>query len=52
MDERALSYLRTLVFAALLGIPVALAAVLFQSALHHATDLVWVDFTAEEIWPQ
>jgi H+/Cl- antiporter ClcA len=41
VDARALGYLRTLVFAALLGIPVAFAAVLFQTVLHDATHLVW-----------
>jgi len=41
VDARALRYLRTLVFAALLGIPVAFAAVLFQTVLHDATHLVW-----------
>ena len=46
------SYLRTLVFAALLGIPVALAAVLFQSALHHATDLVWEEIPDALDWSE
>lgn len=41
MDARALGYLRTLVLAALLGIPAAFAAVLFQTVLHDATHLVW-----------
>ena len=41
MDERAYAYLRTLVFAALLGIPVAFAGVLFQTALHDVIHLVW-----------
>ena len=41
MDARALGYLRTLVFAALLGVPVAFAAVLFQTVLHDATHVVW-----------
>ncbi len=41
MDGRALGYLRTLVFAALLGIPVAIAAVLFQTVLHDVTHVVW-----------
>ena len=35
------AYLRTLLLAALLGVPVAAAAVLFQTALHDLTDLVW-----------
>jgi H+/Cl- antiporter ClcA len=34
-------YLRTLVFAAALGIPVAFAAVLFQTAIHDLTHVVW-----------
>jgi H+/Cl- antiporter ClcA len=33
--------LRTLAFAALLGVPVAFAAVLFQTALHDLIHLVW-----------
>lgn len=41
MDERALAYLRTLVYAALLGVPVAFAAVLFQTLIHEVTNLVW-----------
>jgi H+/Cl- antiporter ClcA len=39
-DARA-AYLRTLVLAALIGVPIAFAAVLFQTALHDITDLVW-----------
>ncbi len=34
-------YLRTLVLAALLGVPVALAAGLFQTAIHDVTHVVW-----------
>lgn len=41
MDKQALGYLRTLVFAALLGFPVAFAAVLFQTAIHDVTRFVW-----------
>jgi H+/Cl- antiporter ClcA len=37
----ARSYVRTLVLAALLGAPVAFAAVLFQTAIHDVTHLVW-----------
>lgn len=48
MDERAVSYLRTLVYAALLGIPVALAAVLFQTAIHDVEHVVW-DVVPEEL---
>lgn len=41
MDRRASSYLRTLLVAALLGVPVAFAAVLFQTATHDVTHFVW-----------
>jgi H+/Cl- antiporter ClcA len=41
MEKQAVGYLRTLVFAALLGIPVAAAAVLFQTAIHDVTHVVW-----------
>jgi H+/Cl- antiporter ClcA len=41
VDEQARTYLRTLVLAALLGIPVAVAAVLFQTAIHDVIHLVW-----------
>jgi len=41
-DARA-AYLRTLLLAALLGVPVAFAAVLFQTALHDLTHFVWED---------
>jgi H+/Cl- antiporter ClcA len=41
VDERAVAYLRTLVFAALLGIPVAVAGVLFQTAIHDVIHFVW-----------
>ena len=41
MDAGARTYLRTLVYAALLGIPVALAGVLFQTALHDVIHFVW-----------
>lgn len=41
MDQRALTYLRTLVYAAILGVPVAFAAVLFQTAIHDVIHLVW-----------
>lgn len=39
MTQRA--YLRVLLFAALLGIPVSFAAALFQTALHELTNVVW-----------
>ena len=41
MDPQARTYLRTLVYAGLLGVPVALASVLFQTVLHDATHVVW-----------
>jgi H+/Cl- antiporter ClcA len=41
VDKRAWTYLRTLVLAALLGFPVAAAAVLFQTAIHDVIHFVW-----------
>ena len=52
MDERATRYLRTLVFAAVLGIPVAFAAVLFQTAIHELTHLVWEEVPEAFDWSQ
>jgi len=46
------AYLRSLVFAALLGIPVAFAAVLFQTALHDLIDLVWHDIPNSFDWDE
>lgn len=40
-NEQARAYVRTLVLAAALGLPVAFAAVLYETALHDVTDLVW-----------
>jgi H+/Cl- antiporter ClcA len=40
-DSEAVAYVRTLVLAALLGVPVAFAAVLFQTAIHDLIHLVW-----------
>ena len=40
-DAEARAYIRTLVLAGLLGAPVAFAAVLFQTAIHDLTRLVW-----------
>jgi hypothetical protein len=40
-DSEATAYVRTLVLAALLGVPVAFAAVLFQTAVHDLIHLVW-----------
>lgn len=48
MDERALAYLRTLVYAAILGILVAFAAVLFQTLIHDVEHVVW-DVVPEEL---
>jgi H+/Cl- antiporter ClcA len=47
-DPEAKAYVRTLVFAALLGVPVAFAAVLFQTAIHDVIHLVW-DVVPEEL---
>ena len=52
MDERAVGYLRTLVFAALLGVPVAFAAVLFQTAIHDVTQLVWEEIPDALDWAE
>jgi H+/Cl- antiporter ClcA len=41
VDRRAWTYLRTLALAALLGFPVAAAAVLFQTAIHDVIHFVW-----------
>lgn len=41
MNTQALAYLRTLALAALLGFPVAAAAVLFQTAIHDVIHFVW-----------
>jgi H+/Cl- antiporter ClcA len=35
------AYVRTLMFAGVLGVPVAFAAVLFQTAIHDVTHFVW-----------
>jgi H+/Cl- antiporter ClcA len=37
------AYLRTLMLAGALGVPVAAAAILFQTAVHDLTHLVWED---------
>ena len=41
MEPEARAYVRTLVLAGLLGVPVAFAAVLFQTAIHDLIHLVW-----------
>jgi H+/Cl- antiporter ClcA len=56
VDERGGTYLRTLVAAALLGVPVAIAAVVFQTAIHDVIHLVWevvprwLDWSAPPVW--
>lgn len=52
MDQQARSYLRTLVYAAILGIPVAFAAALFQTAIHDATRVVWEVIPDELGWSE
>lgn len=52
VDERAVGYLRTLVFAALLGVPVAVAAVLFQTAIHDVIELVWTEIPEAFDWSE
>ena len=47
-DAEAVAYVKTLAFAALLGVPVAFAAVLFQTAIHDLIHLVW-DVIPEEL---
>jgi H+/Cl- antiporter ClcA len=47
-DAEATAYVRTLVLAALLGVPVAFAAVLFQTAIHDLIHLIW-DVVPEEL---
>jgi len=56
VNGRGGTYLRTLVFAALLGMPVAVAAVVFQTAIHDVIHLVWeviphwLDWSAPPAW--
>jgi H+/Cl- antiporter ClcA len=45
-------YLKTLVFAALLGVPVAFAAVLFQTAIHDLIHFVWEYLPHELGWEE
>jgi chloride channel protein, CIC family len=47
-----MAYVRTLVLAALLGVPVAFAAVLFQTAIHDLIHLVWDVIPDEFGWSQ
>ena len=51
-DTEAIAYVRTLVFAALLGVPVAFAAVLFQTAIHDVIHLVWEVVPEELGWSE
>jgi H+/Cl- antiporter ClcA len=51
-NPEALAYVRTLVFAALLGVPVAFAAVLFQTAIHDVIHLVWDVIPHELGWSE
>jgi chloride channel protein, CIC family len=51
-DDEARAYVRTLVLAALLGVPVAFGAVLFQTAIHDVTHLVWDVIPDELGWSQ
>jgi H+/Cl- antiporter ClcA len=51
-DSEATAYVRTLVLAALLGVPVAFAAVLFQTAIHDLIHLVWEVIPDELGWTE
>ena len=51
-DHEAKAYVRTLVLAALLGFPVAFAAVLFQTAIHDLTHVVWEVIPDELGWSE
>ena len=51
-DPEAKAYVRTLVLAALLGVPVAFAAVLFQTAIHDLIHLVWEVIPDELGWSE
>jgi chloride channel protein, CIC family len=51
-DDEAKAYVRTLVLAALLGFPVAFAAVLFQTAIHDLTHVVWDVIPDEFGWSE
>ena len=51
-DPEARAYVRTLVLAALLGMPVAFAAVLFQTAIHDLIHLVWEVIPDELGWSE
>ena len=51
-DADAMAYVRTLVLAALLGVPVAFAAVLFQTAIHDLIHLIWEVIPEELGWSE
>jgi chloride channel protein, CIC family len=51
-DSESIAYVKTLVFAALLGVPVAFAAVLFQTAIHDVIHLVWEVIPEEFGWSE
>ena len=51
-DPEGKAYVRTLVLAALLGFPVAFAAVLFQTAIHDLIHLVWDVIPDELGWSE
>jgi H+/Cl- antiporter ClcA len=51
-DSEAIAYVRVLVLAALLGLPVAFAAVLFQTAIHDVIHLVWEVIPEELGWSE
>jgi chloride channel protein, CIC family len=51
-NDEAKAYVRTLVLAALLGFPVAFAAVLFQTAIHDLTHVVWDVIPDEFGWSE
>jgi H+/Cl- antiporter ClcA len=46
------AYVKTLVVAALIGVPVALAAILFTSAVHGLEELLWHDIPNEAGWAE
>jgi H+/Cl- antiporter ClcA len=51
-DSEAIAYVRVLVLAALLGMPVAFAAVLFQTAIHDVIHVVWEVIPEELGWSE
>ena len=51
-NPEGMAYIRTLAFAALLGVPVAFAAVLFQTLIHDVIHLVWEVIPDELGWSE